>query len=198
MIQVTKMKPISFFCSSGFSQESKIKTESGHEIDMQALSPFLRTLMVMDGTVTKSLSAWFWEPVNVNPIFNQLEILKHQVEGLDLCIGDEVIKREVALVGEKTKQIFAYARSTVALKHLPLKTGKALATGKIGIGELLREQGIETYREIYRIDYLDKNAISNDLLLNKIEGNIISRSYRIRVNGIPSILVTEYFPIDVY
>ena len=192
------MTSTSYFCSSGYIQDSEIITDSGYKLDMQALSPFLRTLMVMDGTVTKSLSSWFWEPVKINPLLNQTEISKYCIDGIEVETGDKIIRREVALLGDKSKQVFAYARSTVSIKHLPTEIGKALERGEVGIGELLREQGIETYREIYNINYYDKNNIKDEPLLSKVEGEVISRSYRIMVNGVPSIIVTEYFPLDVY
>jgi len=80
----------------------------------------------------------------------------------------------VALKGVQSGTIFALARSTVSLKHLSEEIGAALIKGDIGIGELLREKGIETYRDI------------------------LSRSYRIRMNKHPAIIVTEYFPTNIY
>lgn len=192
------MESKSYFCNSGYRQNSKIITDSGYELDMQALPSFLRTLMVMDGTVTKSLSAWFWEPIKVKPLLNQSECLEQHVDGLDLEIGSKIIHREVVLLGEKSQQVFAYAKSTVSTMHLPTEIGAALESGRMGIGELLREQGVETYREIYNINYYNEKNIRGEPLLSEVVSDVVSRSYRIRVNNIPSILVTEYFPINVY
>lgn len=191
------MKNNSYFRSSGYTTDPMIKSHSGYDIDLQKVPSFLRTMMVTDGTVTKSLEAWFWEPISITPLNNSLTILTKGVNGLEVAAGDKILQREVYLKGNHTKQIFAAARSTVSLKHLPEKIGNQLEKGKIGIGELLREQGVETYRDIFDVNYI-KSAPKHDDLLKQLQGEIIARSYRIRVNGHPAIIVTEFFPIDIY
>jgi len=187
----------SYFRSSGYLQDKKILTESGETLDLTQLPPFLRTLLVADGTVTKSLEAWFWEKVKIEPINNQLETLEEEVLGIEVEQGDRVLQREVILKGVRSNSIFAYARSMVTLKYLPDEIKSSLKKGEIGIGELLREKGVETYRDIFSINYHSVSPV-NDHLLSGIQSEILSRSYRIRVNGHPAIIVTEFFPIDIY
>ena len=191
------MKLASYFKSAGYISDSKIVMESGIMLDLTQLPAFLRTLMVMDGTVTKSLEAWFWEPVIVDALSNKLETIQCSVAGLEVVSGDRVLQREVILKGAHSNQIFACARSTVSLKHLPKEISGSLEKGEIGIGELLRERGVETYRDIFNINYFD-NAFNDDELLLKFESDVLSRSYRIRVNGHPAIIVTEFFPVEIY
>ena len=191
------MKNNSYFRSCGYIVDSMIKSDTGYDLDLKNIPPFLRTMLVTDGTVTKSLEAWFWEPISITPLNNTLEILTKSVNGLEVEAGDKILQREVYLKGNLSEQFFAAARSTVSLKHLPEKIGNQLEEGKIGIGELLREQGVETYRDIFDVNYI-KSAPKDDDLLNQLQGEIISRSYRIRVNGHPAIIVTEFFPIDIY
>lgn len=191
------MKLASYFKSAGYISDSKIVMESGIMLDLTQLPAFLRTLMVMDGTVTKSLEAWFWEPVIVDALSNKLETIECSVAGLEVVSGDRVLQREVILKGAHSNQVFACARSTVSLKHLPKDIGGSLEKGEIGIGELLRERGVETYRDIFNINYFD-NALYDDELLLKFESDVLSRSYRIRVNGHPAIIVTEFFPVEIY
>jgi len=154
----TIMSNNSYFRSSGYLQDNKILTESGETLDLTQLPPFLRTLLVADGTVTKSLEAWFWEKVKIEPINNQLETLEEEVLGIEVEQGDRVLQREVILI---------------------------------------REKGVETYRDIFSINYHSVSPV-NDHLLSGIQSEILSRSYRIRVNGHPAIIVTEFFPIDIY
>lgn len=191
------MNKKSYFRSCGYIPEAKIETDSGATIDLTEVPTFLRTLLVTDGTVTKTLEAWFWEPIKVQALSNTLETLSDIVDGLEVEVGDRVLQREVMLKGEHSDKVFACARSTVSLKHLPKEIGTALETGKIGIGELLREKGVETYRDIFNINYL-KNIPERDILLSKLQDEVVSRSYRIRVNGHPAIIVTEFFPLGIY
>lgn len=198
-----KQERKSYFCSNGYQEDSLIDTESGHQLELATLPPFLRTLLVMDGTVTKALESWFWEPVKVIPLVNDQEDLGK--------LGNEdkqdnqifhVLKREVLLQGEKSSTNFACARSNVSLNNLPEDISSALVSGKIGIGELLREKGLETYRELFDINYW-LGLPQEDSLLQKMmpEGNsspIVSRSYKIWLNKKPAITVTEFFPVQEY
>lgn len=190
------MSQQSYFRSSGFLSNEIIHTDSG-SLDLTQLPPFLRSLLVTDGTVTKSLEAWFWEKVIIEPISNQSDILQEIVHGLEVVNGDKVLRREVILKGVTTHSTYATARSTVSLKYLPNDISQALEKGEIGIGELLREKGVETYRDIFDINYYS-NTLKQDTLLSSFESDVLSRSYRIRVNGHPAIIVTEYFPLSSY
>lgn len=191
------MSQSSYFKSSGFLKDSIIVNDLGTELDLKKLSSFLRTLLVTDGTVTKSLEAWFWEKVKIEPLTNQLETLEEQVLGLEAEYGDKVLQREVILKGVESDTIFATARSTVSLKHLPKDISLALEKGEIGIGELLREKDVETYRDIFNINHFSDSS-TNDSLLSLLESEVLSRSYRIRVNGHPAIIVSEFFPVNIY
>lgn len=186
----------SYFRSSGYSVNNIINDADGNSCDLLTLPAFLRTLLVMDGTVTKALEAWFWEPVKVIPQLNELMALTKKIEGLEAQKGDQVLHREVILQGDTSNKVFACARSTVSLELLPTKTSGALKSGKIGIGELFREQGLETYRDIININYYLEPPLNDELLTN-LSGEIISRSYQIWVNGSAAIVVTEFFPVNI-
>ena len=186
-----------FFRSSGYLPDDHIEGSSGHWFDMGGLPPFLRTLLVTDGTVTKSLEAYFWEPVDVTPLGQGKITLRGLVDGLSMDLGDSALRREVSLVGRKSGRRYATARSFLALSQLPKELAEAMVSGKIGIGELLREKGIETYREIISVDFIEQGK-SNDSLFALFEDDLVSRSYRIRVGGTPAIVVTEYFPVALY
>lgn len=186
-----------FFRSSGYLPDDHIQGSSGHWFDMGGLPPFLRTLLVTDGTVTKSLEAYFWEPVDVTPLTQNKITLQEPVEGLAVASGDTALRREVSLMGCQSGRRYASARSFLALNQLPNELAEAMVTGEIGIGELLREKGVETYREIISVDFIERGK-SNDALLVPFEDDLVSRSYRIRVGGAPAIVVTEYFPVALY
>ena len=192
------MKINAYFRSNGYTADEIITTHSGEKLDLSTLPAFLRTLIVMDGTVTKALEAWFWEPVKVVPLRIKSKKLTEGVAGLNGEAGDKALQRDVILKGVNSDRVFACARSTVLLKCLPDDIGEALESGEIGIGELFRKQGLETYREIIDIDYLPSPPENNDSLLDNLEGEVIARSYQIWVNGNPAIIVSEYFPVELY
>lgn len=183
----------SYFRSSGYLANSLIKTDSNNELDLKNLPPFLRTLLVTDGTVTKSLEAWFWEPVIVKPQCNERKTASQSLEGLNVKAGESILQREVSLCGKLSGKIFATAQSTIALNQLPKDVSDALERGLIGIGEILRDEGLETYRDIFKLNYFPLFSLPN-----KEREEVISRSYQIWVNSKPCIVVTEFFPISFY
>ena len=187
----------SFFRSSGYLQDATIVDAAGVSHQIGELPPFLRTLLVADGTVTKALEAYFWEPVDVRQLAQQLQRLSDPVEGLEYVPGDPVLRREVRLNGRHSGRCYALARSFLALKSLPSHFADAIVTGKMGIGELLREQGVETYRDNINLHYHRRDFL-DDERLQTLDDDVISRSYRISVSGVPAILVTEYFPVGCY
>jgi len=191
------MKLKSFFRSSGYLADSFIKSDSGKELDLKDLPDFLRTLLVTDGTVTKSLEAWFWEPVIVKVSRNECVALSKSLDGLEANFGDKVLQREVSLCGKKTERVFSTAQSTIALQFLPEDVSESLEKGSIGIGEILRDKGLETYRDIFKLNYLP-NYQPTQSLSDELSGEIISRSYRIWVNERPAIIVNEFFSINFY
>ena len=190
-------KPNSYFRRNGYTSNSIIATKSGEQLDLSAIPRFLRALLVMDGTVTKALEAWFWEPVKVVVYHNEVHALKETIIGLEAKQGDAILQREVTLQGSDTSSVLACARSSVFLKSLPKEVGEALEAGKIGIGELFREKGLETYRELFNINYY-LSAPKGDALLEHLKGEIVSRSYQIWANGGAAIIVTEYFSVAAY
>ena len=180
------MSKNSYFRSSGFSPDLVLKSTSNQSMTVSSLPAFLRTLLVMDGTVTKALESWFWEPIQI--------ISKSNVS------AEHSLQREVIISGKQSQQKFACARSEVALSHLPETIALALQEGEIGIGELLRDKGLETYRDIFAVQLLTKDEVEQDDLLQLCSpsSDFIARSYNIKVNGKVAITVTEFFPINLY
>lgn len=185
------------FKSHGFLAAGEVACDNGVNLDLRELPAFLRTLLVADGTVTKALEAYFWEPVSVVRLDQHKEALSAPVDGLPAKIGDGVLWRQVLLRGESSGVDYAAARSCLWLDRLEPTYHRALEEGRIGIGELLREQGIETYREIIGLQFFDVSP-QDDPLLAKLTPPLVARSYRIRAAGEPAFLVTEYFPIQRY
>ncbi len=187
----------SLFHNKGYNPGVIASSIEGSSIELATLPSFLRTLMIADGTVTKALEAFFWEKINIIPMLNEYETSKSAIKSLNQAAGTRVLCREVLLKGASSNTVFASARSLVVTKGLPAKLVEGLESGQIGIGELLRIQGCETYRDIMNIKYFPEKSQA-DSLVSQLSGDVISRSYRISVAKEPVIQVTEYFPISVY
>lgn len=181
------LKP--FFRSRGYVPGGIITNSRNETLHMEALPPFLRTLLVTDGTVTKHLEAFFWEQVEVENLGQAQTTLERDVPWLEMRAGDAVLRRRVRLSGAESGRVYAYAESLIRLSSLPEKLRLDLLAGRIGIGELLREKGLETYREILDVGKGEQGEEG---------GQRVYRTYRIVIHHHPAILITEEFPCDSY
>jgi len=187
----------SYFKSKGYVPGGII-TNSRHEnLDIEAMPPFLRTLLVTDGTVTKSLEAFFWEPVVVENLGQTPVTLSDAIEWINMRPGDSALQREVRLKGEISGKVYAYAKSWLRLDLMPQGLKEDFLAGKIGIGELLRERGLESYREVLDIGREIDESLAPVFNSAKC-GELLYRTYRVFMQGEATILITEKFPYRLY
>lgn len=160
-------------------------------INLRALGPLLRALLVADGTVTKFLEAVTMEPVQVT-IVSQSELsLDRPHAELMVDAGCRVIKREVTLVGARSNRRYADAASVLVVDRLPEKVKQRLADHPQGLGRILLESGLETRREVL---WYGREILSG--ALSGSPGRIF-RTYRIISGGVPLMVITENFPRDL-
>lgn len=163
-------------------------TPEEDRVKMAALPPFLRVLLTTDGTVTRSLESYFWEPVTVHCNYQQRRRHDQAIAGLDATEGQELIERAVILVGARSRRCYAYALSHINPAAVPAELCRKLEEQQLGIGELIREGGLETCREVLSIDRgVDKKF-----------GEILQRRYRIVIDGRAAIHIRESFPLREY
>lgn len=166
---------------------------SHNGINFEKTSPFLRALLVTDGTVTKFLEAYLWEPISVEKLYQRKISVNKDIPLLDLKKGGKVLKRKVLLKGTNSGNVYTFAESFIRTDRLKESIRKDIENGRIGIGELLRDKRLETYREL--LDYGRKKAGK----LGKYFGihpdsYILFRTYIIISGGKPAIMITEQFP----
>jgi len=178
------------FKSRGYVEEEILSTVQGANIDFQSLPAFLRVLLTTDGTVTKSLESYFWEPVLVEGLGQSYVSLEEAVPALEIEAGAKVIHRKVQLKGKKSEQVYTRATSLIRSELLPDEIRKGLEAGIVGVGEMLRECGLETYREIVEFG-CNESAVDG-------QGSSVWRRYRITMNHRPFIQITEEFPLIVF
>lgn len=181
----------------GFYPERAEKTLPGGGVDFLRLPPLLRTLLVSDGTVTKFLEAFYWEPIRVRRIFHGDVELENDIPALEMERGRHALQRKVVLQGMRTERVYAYAVSYINTELLWPWVREDLVRGRLGIGELLRDQRVETYRELLSYGQHDAGALSEHLGVEPME-NVIFRYYRIFMNRKPTLYISETFPVSHY
>ena len=177
----------------GFLSRERVNFKQFQDICFQEMDPFLRVLLVTDGTVTKFLEAYLWEPISVEQCIQKEILLEHDVPLLEEKKGGKILLRRILLRGVKTGRVYAFAESLIRNHLLEKDIQKDLFEGRLGIGELLRDRHLETYREI--LEFGREKAGEELASYFKIKNSdlIYYRRYRITIKGVPVILITEKF-----
>ena len=214
-----RMTMLKTLITKGYVEGGCITSRNQQVINIAELPPILRTLLVTDGTVTKTLEAFFWEPIGITPQQQQLITLNEPLKDLGCSANSKVLQRDVIIAGQHTHQIYTTASSLLNIEPLPEKVQQQLIAGEIGIGELLRDQGLETFRQV--IDIFAQSRTTNAQSANQGDNVAnaadvasvlpcdedilaesstvdICRTYLIFYHNQPVIQVTEKFPLDFY
>jgi chorismate-pyruvate lyase len=163
------------------------------EINLRTLTPFQRSLMVIDGTVTKFIEAYTMEPVEIIRLGQEKRRLPTDHAWLEAPQGARVIARQVLLRGKYSYTIYAYAVSLVMPDRLQEITKQGLEIEGEGLGRMLLNNQTETYREILWYGKEQVNGLP-DSIRRLTNNEFISRTYRIIADGCPIMLINEKFP----
>ncbi|MCE9613941.1 MAG: chorismate pyruvate-lyase family protein [Lentisphaerae bacterium] len=161
--------------------------------DLAAIPPFLRVLLVTDGTVTKTLEAYFWEPIEVELLLHTRMSSDQTYPAIDVKAGDAVVMRRAILRGRLTGSAYAYAETILTCDGVSADLLRSMVDGRMGIGELLRERRLETYRELVRLERQPAGECAVHLGVEP-EANVMRRTYTICLERRPVIQVEERFP----
>lgn len=177
--------------SGGFMRGGAIPVTDGGTQSLADLPRFLRTLLVTDGTVTKILEAYFWEPITVDTLEQEFITAHQPLPWIHVADGDRVLMRRARLRGADSGHDFAEAYSVIRTELIPRELMKRLINREISIGVLIRDSGLESYREVMDVGMKPK-------LKGHSAGGSVFRTYRITIGAEPVILITESFPLAMF
>jgi chorismate-pyruvate lyase len=162
-------------------------------INLRALSPFLRALLTIDGTVTKYIEAYTMEPIEVTRISQEFRQLPADHAWLEAPAGTQVIAREVLLRGKYSQKLYAYASSLLVPSRLPEDVQKGLDVQGGSLGRILLNSRLETFREVlwYGMEQPPRLPVE---INQYTSSKFVSRTYRIFANRLPIMLINEKFP----
>lgn len=162
-------------------------------VDPAELTPYERALLIIDGTVTKFIEAYRMEPVEVELLAQDNLVLDRPSRWLEAVAGSEVISRQVILRGRDSGSLYAYASSRLVRDRLPEFVRRRLAHDPHGIGHILLESRLETFREVL---WSGRERLERppEPLAHLAGQDLISRTYRIFAGGLPLMLISETFP----
>lgn len=155
--------------------------------------PFLRVLLVTDGTVTRTLEAYFDERIDVQVISHREMASDQSYAGIRVVRGERIIRRKVVLRGRCSRIAYAIAESVIAVERLSGDLQRRLACEPLGIGELIRVSRLETYREVLSVDRARAGEWAGDLAVEESAG-VAMRRYVIYIDTKPTMEISEIFP----
>ena len=147
----------------------------------ESLPPFLRAVLLADGTVTSLISAFMGEEIDVLTVEQSFIKMPEELSFLELEKDANAFVRKVNLIGRTTNKQYA-SQGKLAQSSFYRKICFALTDEGVGMGAVLRNKAQGSYREIINID--DTST------------KIAERTYAVYLNGRPCILITEAFTID--
>lgn len=165
-----------------------------------AWSPFLRTLVSTDGTVTRTLEAFTGEQikcVKLDQTFGSVQGADFEVEALEAPPGSTAIRRTILLRGRRSLRNFVHAQSTVLVERVPVTMVYGMIYTSRPVGVLLAEDRVETTREVLAVT--EEVAGEHGRFFGVDAGDLmICRTYRIVVGRHPALLITERFPASLF
>ena len=163
------------------------------KINLRAISPFMRALLTIDGTVTKFIEAFTMEPIDVKRISQDQRQLPTDHAWLEAPAGTEVIAREVILRGKYSLKLYSYATSLIVPSRLSEPIRKELEVEGGSLGRILLTSRIETFREVLWYGRERPNRLPDEIS-QYVDTEFISRTYRIFANRTPIMIINEKFP----
>lgn len=162
-------------------------------VNLRALTPFQRALLVIDGTVTKFIEAYTLEPVETILVGQERRPLSSDQPWLEAPKGTEVLARSVLLEGKYSHTVYAYAVSLVVPDRLPAPVREHLKDDAGSLGRILLGAKLEQRREVlwYGREHLPEVP---EAIRHLAGAPAISRTYRIIAGGHPVMLINEKFP----
>ncbi len=164
-------------------------------VNLRALSPFQRALLVIDGTVTKFIEAYTMEPVAVRILSHENRRLAADNAWLEAEAGMTVFARDVVIEGKYTGALHVHALSLVLPDRLPSGAVEQMEANPGGIGRILLESRLETRREVLWYGREAQGTLP-PAIQSRMPGGCLSRTYRIMTSGRPVSLIHERFPLE--
>jgi chorismate-pyruvate lyase len=169
------------------------RPESLAKVNLRTLSPFLRAVLTIDGTVTKYIEAYAMEPVQMVRVRQERRDLQAEHVWLETTAGTAVVARETLMWGTYSRRLYVYATSLFVPERLPDNVNRSLDDDTSGLGRVLVASRLETYREVL---WYGRERLSRlpDEAAGWAGQDFLSRTYRIFLHRKPVMLINEKFP----
>lgn len=163
------------------------------EQDNLAESKLLKLIVNNEGSVMGLLESLFNEPVDIE--FIQQSMSRPPEHWVDIDQQELILQRSVYLKGLNSNKHYAYALSFIRTGLLEPEVVELFMQKHIGIGNIIKQCHLETYREIVSNQQVFESEITEKFPGEKA---ITEKRYLIYVHQLPVILIKEYYPHSLY
>lgn len=146
-----------------------------------------RMLMTTDGTVTILLEQIVGESITTSRLDHRAGLADPGAAAALPYPVDRLLTRTTQLVGTETGTVFVWATSVFCPDALPTGLRTGLLTLGEPIGRLLRQNRVESFREILSIDLVDEHGRRRP-----------RRRYVICIGGSPMVHIEESFTAECF
>jgi chorismate-pyruvate lyase len=154
------------------------------EMDLdRRLSDVERLLLSTDGTVTHMLEVHIDGPV--------------EVDIQDRSVSGSTLTRRVVLRDSSTAAPLVWAESSVNLHPLSTELEDELVHGDTGIGDLLRDEYVDTHREIVDIQAISPDDYADGSFPPPDYSTFVERTYKIYSGNDRLMTITEWFSVGL-
>ena len=163
-----------------------------------SLSKAQRLLLFTDGSVTTLLEVMTNRPVVVTTLVQR--IVKADTEratALDIEEGDNINYRIVVLRNQEEERPLIHAESFAPIARLQKEFRYDLMKADMPIGRIMKQQKIESRREIRSVEIVDSSDLS-ELFGVPRDVRMLSRVYDIISNNLILMQIRETFPVTYF
>ena len=175
------------------SAARKERPSAVQDIAARDLNPLERSLLAIDGTVTKCLEAYMCEPIVTADVREQPRCFSVALPSLQVPAKADLLERSIVLKGKSTGRVYVQAHSLIVPARLPHAFQTALHENAAGIGAALSHLRLETRREILWYGFEPLPDVPEALSAVFKDGALV-RCYRVETDQRPVMLITERFP----
>jgi beta-ribofuranosylaminobenzene 5'-phosphate synthase len=163
------------------------------------ISDAIKALLITDGSVTSLLECFAGGPVAIRTISQEVIPAPPDIaEEMDMCEGDPVNHRVVMIRDRDLDIPLIHAISYCPVNQLPEHARRSLMQADIPIGHILRDQKIESRREIRSIREVERDEWPQYCRTPGPQGRLFARKYQIIHQNKPLFRIEEFIPDNLF
>ncbi|MFH0966917.1 MAG: chorismate pyruvate-lyase family protein, partial [Methanobacteriota archaeon] len=159
----------------------------------------IKALLITDGSVTRLLECFSGSPVSIRTISQQVIPAPADIsEEMQISPGDLVNHRVVGIYDRDIDTPLIHAISYCPVHRLPVRARTSLMQSDIPIGHILRDEKMESRREIAGIRIVSRSEVPAGCPVPGPGERLFARRYQIIHQNLPLFRIEEFIPDHIF